>query len=90
LFGSPAFSYIDSVKGDFSNYIQTGGGFSNLFFFGAQAASEWQLNLVDLGGQTASISSTPLPSTWTMMILGFAGIGFMAYRRKSRPALVTA
>ena len=22
-----------------------------------------------------------------MMILGFAGIGFMAYRRKSRPAM---
>jgi PEP-CTERM motif-containing protein len=24
----------------------------------------------------------PEPSTWAMMILGFAGIGFMAYRRK--------
>jgi hypothetical protein len=33
--------------------------------------------------------STPAvaePSTWAMMILGFAGIGFMAYRRKSKPA----
>jgi hypothetical protein len=25
----------------------------------------------------------PEPSTWAMMILGFIGIGFMAYRRKS-------
>jgi hypothetical protein len=29
-------------------------------------------------------SSVPEPSTWAMMILGFLGIGFAAYRRKSR------
>jgi PEP-CTERM motif len=38
---------------------------------------------------TPTISSAvPEPSTWAMMILGFAGVGFMAYRRKSRPALM--
>ncbi len=26
----------------------------------------------------------PEPSTWAMMILGFAGVGFMAYRRRNR------
>lgn len=31
--------------------------------------------------------AVPEPSTWAMMILGFAGIGFIAYRRKSKPAL---
>jgi hypothetical protein len=35
-------------------------------------------------------SNVPEPSTWAMMILGFAGIGFMAYRRKSNPALLAA
>jgi Domain of unknown function (DUF4082)/PEP-CTERM motif len=35
-------------------------------------------------------AAVPEPSTWAMMILGFAGIGFMAYRRKSRPALMAA
>jgi len=34
--------------------------------------------------------AVPEPSTWAMMLLGFAGIGFMAYRRKSKPALVAA
>jgi hypothetical protein len=29
------------------------------------------------------IAAAPEPSTWAMMILGFAGIGFMAYRRKN-------
>jgi hypothetical protein len=28
-------------------------------------------------------AAVPEPSTWLMMILGFAGVGFMAYRRKS-------
>jgi hypothetical protein len=35
------------------------------------------------GGTIAE--AVPEPSTWAMMILGFAGIGFMTYRRKARP-----
>jgi choice-of-anchor C domain-containing protein len=30
-----------------------------------------------------SVTAVPEPSTWAMMILGFIGVGFMAYRRKS-------
>ena len=47
------------------------------------------------GGQTgntgpvdAGIPAVPEPSTWAMMLLGFAGVGFMAYRRKSKPAFM--
>jgi hypothetical protein len=36
------------------------------------------------------VAAVPEPSTWAMMILGFAGIGFMAYRRKSKSALMAA
>jgi hypothetical protein len=32
-------------------------------------------------------TDVPEPSTWAMMILGFFGVGFMAYRRKSSVAL---
>jgi outer membrane lipase/esterase len=32
----------------------------------------------------------PEPSTWAMMLLGFAGVGFMAYRSKSKTALMAA
>ena len=46
----------------------------------------------NLGGVSLDInpinSAVPEPSTWAMMILGFAGVGFMAYRRKSKPALM--
>jgi len=36
------------------------------------------------------VAAVPEPSTWAMMILGFVGVGFMAYRRKSKPALMAA
>jgi CHRD domain/PEP-CTERM motif len=36
------------------------------------------------------VAAVPEPSTWAMMILGFAGVGFMAYRRKSKQALMAA
>src|SRR5258708_22300997 len=33
-------------------------------------------------------SAVPEASTWAMMVLGFAGLGFMAYRRKNKPSLM--
>jgi hypothetical protein len=33
---------------------------------------------------TAVLNPTPLPSTWTMMIAGLAGFGFVAYRSSTR------
>jgi hypothetical protein len=38
-------------------------------------------------GASTLVSGVPEPSTWAMMILGFAGVGFMAYRRRKVPAL---
>jgi PEP-CTERM motif len=38
-------------------------------------------------GQVAAV---PEPSTWAMMMLGFAGVGFAAVRRKSRTARAAA
>jgi hypothetical protein len=32
---------------------------------------------------TRIAGGVPESSTWAMMILGFAGVGFMAYRRKT-------
>lgn len=38
----------------------------------------------EYGSFTATLApAVPEPSTWAMMILGFWGLGFMAYRRKS-------
>ncbi len=39
---------------------------------------------------TLEIAAVPEPSTWAMMILGFAGLGFIAYRRRNNTAMVRA
>ena len=38
----------------------------------------------------SQVAAVPEPSTWAMLILGFCGIGVVAYRRKSKPTLMTA
>ena len=51
----------------------------------------WKDSLTPLvGAPDGPIPTVPEPSTWAMMILGFAGLGFMAYRRKSKPTLMAA
>jgi hypothetical protein len=35
------------------------------------------------------LAAVPEPSTWAMMILGFGGVGFMAYRRRNQSAALT-
>jgi MYXO-CTERM domain-containing protein len=34
---------------------------------------------------TASVSATPLPPAWTMLLMGLVGFGFVARRRESNP-----
>ncbi|SRR5258705_4727465 len=46
-------------------------------FAGAQGGND----VIQAAQLTAAI---PEPSTWAMLILGFAGVGFMAYRRKNQ------
>jgi PEP-CTERM motif len=67
--------------------LSTGDGGTKAFFAAditttfATGAS----NTGPVGGLTIS-TAVPEPSTWAMMILGFMGVGFMAYRRKGRPS----
>jgi PEP-CTERM motif len=57
--------------------------FENIAFLGS--VIELKISVTD-----GVAGAVPEPSTWAMMILGFAGIGFMAYRRKSKPVLIAA
>jgi hypothetical protein len=65
--------------------------------FGGNAiltAGNYYLDISGIGGGTSgyggnlsvSVSAVPESSTWAMMILGFAGVGFMAYRRRTQTA----
>ena len=41
---------------------------------------------------SVTVGGVPLPSSWTMMLMGFAGLGFLSYRarKKTSEALLTA
>jgi hypothetical protein len=44
--------------------------------------------LASLTGTPTNLTApVPEPSTWAMLILGFFGMGFVAYRQKGKPAL---
>jgi hypothetical protein len=47
------------------------------------------LNIHPVSGSVASSMLSPSPpTTWAMMILGFAGVGFMTYRRRNKKAML--
>jgi hypothetical protein len=43
-------------------------------------------DIKQIGFGYEAVTAVPEPSTWAMMMLGFAGVGFVAYRRKAKPA----
>jgi PEP-CTERM motif len=59
------------------------------FFFQDPPTSLYRVNTQSPGASgfvTASssqVAAVPEPATWAMMVLGFAGVGFMAYRRRN-------
>jgi hypothetical protein len=57
---------------------------------GSNGSSSFPLALSDSFDILGIASPVPEPSTWAMMIIGFCGVGFMAYRRKSRLTLSAA
>ncbi|WP_334537188.1 PEP-CTERM sorting domain-containing protein [Bradyrhizobium sp. AZCC 2230] len=75
------FSYIvqpgDSMQGDFH--------LTTLGLYSAQGS----LNLTSVTETVDGVSAVPEPSTWAMMIIGFYGLGWMAYKRKNS-AVITA
>ena len=44
----------------------------------------------DADSLTVQIGAVPEPSTWAMMILGFAGVGFIVYRRRGNSQKLSA
>jgi PEP-CTERM motif len=44
----------------------------------------------DVGSVQRTVTdAVPEPSTWAMMLIGFAGLGFVAYRRQKKTAFTT-
>jgi hypothetical protein len=94
-----SFSFNNGAFGDLvlgnSVYDFTLGNGSNFFLATVTGGSIiTQGSLVTSGNMDSfqqvrvdTVSAVPEPSTWAMLIIGFAGIGFLAYRRKGEPQL---
>jgi len=91
-FGSSTFDIAGTVYTvklvDFENI--TGNGFLD--------SNSTQLHVLEQGTASADlfaevtsrVPTVPEPSTWAMMMIGFAGLGWFAYRRKTSPDLWAA
>jgi hypothetical protein len=77
-----------------STYTITAAGTYTLTF----GVTNWSDTIYDSGLAFAGVTvdgtpvtgAVPEPSTWAMIILGFAGVGYMSYRRRKQPALTMA
>lgn len=83
-------SFTDATGANFGTIASITGPLGTVTDTGSVLSINWA-GVSFAEGQTAVITfanGVPEPSTWAMMILGFVGIGFMAYRRKQNgPAL---
>ena len=101
-FGLSEINAFDPTTGAFLGSIpidtgtnKPGGLWSLIFGNGGNGGDPNTLFFTDgingeVDGFFGSLSAVPELSTWAMMLLGFAGVGFMAYRRKSKPAVMAA
>jgi hypothetical protein len=62
---------FDYAANRYVEFNATGGTFNELVITSGQNSFEF-----------TNVNAVPEPATWAMMILGFFGVGFLAYRRK--------
>jgi PEP-CTERM motif len=64
--------------------------FGDILYTGSESSPTFKTGTFDIGdgelGYTLTISAVPEPSTWGLMLLGFAGLGFAGYRRSVKAA----
>jgi hypothetical protein len=72
----------------FTSSLATLYDFALNFQGGGSTAADFVVDNVSIAPVLSIAAAIPEPSTWAMMLFGFASIGFVAYRRKSRPALM--
>jgi len=78
LLGSMTFNPGPQSSGAQTSFLNSGAGPYSV-------TEEYIITATGNGGNANStiVVSVPEPSTWAMMILGFLGVGFLAYRRNN-------
>jgi len=76
-------SLVQGPVGDQAADFHTGLGPSEVDFF-------FPGIILHVGGPHPVVEAVPEPSTWAMMLLGFAGVGLAAYRQKRKRSAAVA
>lgn len=74
---------FDFALGPVTADINTGSNIDHLLIAAHPSLDPQTFDNITIDNLSFGISAVPELSTWAMMILGFAGTGFMAYRRRS-------
>lgn len=71
----------------YSSYPPSGGAYPSAAFYVSQEGQYSLEAAAYTQADWSEVSSTPLPSTWTMMLIGVACFGFVAYRKQKQRQL---
>jgi hypothetical protein len=81
-------SLLASITTPFSHTVDANDSQTS-YFLDDLSGENFYANLTSLT-VSEHVTAVPEPSTWAMMLLGFAGVGFMTYSRRSQPAALAA
>jgi PEP-CTERM motif-containing protein len=85
-FGVTSHTIINATTSSFIGFVSDG-TITSLTVSAVQPAGSFLWPTVDdLRLAQGLTSAVPEPATWAMMILGFAGVGYMSYRRRKQAA----
>jgi hypothetical protein len=80
--GNTLLGTFDFAQGPATATINTGSNINHLLLAAHPNLEPLTFDNFTIDNLSFGVSAVPEPSTWAMMILGFAGVGFMAYRRR--------
>ena len=89
--GDPQTDYdADHEAYDLVPFLTNGETSINIETINASLDDNIFVEVYDVSGEGHFVPGTPEPSTWAMLIIGFAGVGYVAYRRNGKTAPVAA
>jgi hypothetical protein len=78
---------VHAISTNFDNFLADGLAASGGAYYDGNVWSSGYLEAPSVAISLDALApAVPEPSTWAMVILGFAGMGFMAYRRRNKTA----